>query len=74
MSFDGCSGRVLVGGQTDGGPCIADGSGCDVMCGNGDRAGTKFWNGSVWTDVVKPDEGEDTEASAICEASGTACT
>lgn len=58
----------------EGGGCSADGSACNVYCDNDDRAGIMFWNGSVWTDGVKSDEDFETEASAIVEANGTACT
>ena len=60
--------------ESDGGACSTDGSACDVFCDNGQRAGTMYWNGSVWTDGVKWDEDFDTEASAICAANGSDCT
>ena len=60
--------------ETDQGACAADGSACDVICDNGQRAGVMYRNGSVWTDGVKWDEDFDAEASAICEANGSDCT
>ena len=59
--------------ETNQGPCVADGSACDVMCSTGQRAGVMYWNGSVWTDGVRSNEDFETEALAICEASGTSC-
>ena len=60
--------------ETNGGPCAADGKACDVICDNGNLAGTMYWNGNVWTDGVKSDPDKDEEAKKICAANGTACT
>lgn len=54
--------------------CDPDGSECIVFCDNGERAGSMYWNGSVWTDGVKWDEDQDEEARKICEANGSECT
>jgi hypothetical protein len=54
--------------------CGGDGSACIVYCDDGSRAGSMYWNGSVWTDGVKWDADRDTEAGMICAANGTACT
>lgn len=59
--------------EDDGSGCVANGTACDVMCNNDDRAGVMYWNGSVWTDGVKWNEDFDTEASAIVAAYGNAC-
>ena len=53
--------------------CAADGSPCDVYCDDGGRAGTMYWNGSVWTDGVKSDPTMDGEARKIVKANGTDC-
>jgi hypothetical protein len=58
----------------NGGPCVADGSACEVLCDNGTLAGTMYWNGNVWTDGTKSDPDKDAEARKICAANGTACT
>jgi hypothetical protein len=60
--------------ETDQGECVADGSTCDVFCDSGSLAGSMNWNGSVWTDGVKWDEDQDTEAQNICAANGSDCT
>lgn len=58
----------------NGSGCQANGQECVVNCDNGNRAGSMYWNGNVWTDGVKSDADRDREAKAICAANGTACT
>jgi len=58
----------------NGGSCNRDGSGCKVICDNGQIAGVMYWNGSVWTDGVKSDPDMNAEARKICAANGSACT
>ena len=59
--------------------CTQDGSACDVWCGQNPaligkwRAGTMYWNGSVWSDGVRWDADPYVEASAIARAAGTDC-
>jgi hypothetical protein len=56
----------------DGKTCSKDGTECQVYCTDDDHkgtlAGSMFWNGSVWTDGVKWDENQDTEAKLITAA------
>ena len=54
--------------------CGGDGTECVVYCDNGARAGSMFWNGSVWTDGAKWDADRDAEASKIVAANGSDCT
>jgi hypothetical protein len=60
--------------EPHGGSCSRDGSGCKVICDNGQIAGVMYWNGSVWTDGVKWDPDMNAEASKICAANGSSCT
>jgi hypothetical protein len=53
--------------------CGGDGSECVVYCNNGQRAGSMYWNGSVWTDGVKWDQNREAEAEKICAANGSDC-
>ena len=57
-----------------GGECQKDGSACNVICKSGARAGTMYWNGSVWSDGVRTDPDKDGEAKKIVAANGAACT
>jgi hypothetical protein len=62
----------------NGGACATDGSACHVICQNpdesmGPRAGTMYWNGSVWSDGVRSDANPYVVASAIVAAQGTNC-
>lgn len=61
-----------------GGSCSKDGSECQVYCtdeAHKDKlAGSMYWNGSVWTDGVKSDEDQDTEAKKIMAAFGNGCS
>jgi hypothetical protein len=54
--------------------CDGDGSECVVYCKNGARAGSMYWNGSVWTDGIKWDADRDVEARKIVAANGTDCS
>jgi hypothetical protein len=65
-----CSASVAFAYQLK---CSKDGNNCDVFCDNGMKAGTMYWNGSVWTDGVKSDPNKDAEAKKIVAANGTAC-
>ena len=61
--------------KPDGTPgCAYDGTECIVYCDSGERAGSMYWNGSVWTDGVRSDADGQTVAEAICAANGTSCT
>ena len=60
--------------NSSGGACTFDGSACNVICDNGQLAGTMYWNGSVWSDGVRSDPDAYVVASAIVAAQGTACT
>ena len=53
--------------------CDANGKECKVYCDNGSLAGSRYWNGSVWTDGQKWDADKDAEAKKICAANGSAC-
>ena len=53
--------------------CRADGSACDVFCKNNNRAGTMYWNGTVWTDGVRSDPDIDVESQKIVASNGTGC-
>ena len=62
----------------NGGACAFDGSACHVFCQNpdesmGPRAGTMYWNGSVWSDGVRSNPDFNVVASAIVAAQGTYC-
>lgn len=59
--------------ESGGSSCPKDGKTCTVFCNNGSRAGSMNWNGSVWTDGVKWDADQDTEARKICAANGAGC-
>lgn len=59
--------------QQGGGPCVADGTQCNVYCNSGDFAGWMYWSGSVWTDGVKWATTKAAEAEKIVQAMGTAC-
>ena len=64
--------------NNNGGACAQDGSACNVFCQNpddswGPRAGTMYWNGSVWSDGVRSDADPYKVASAIVAAQGTDC-
>jgi hypothetical protein len=62
-----------------GGACAQDGSACDVWCGINPaligkwRAGTMYWNGSVWSDGVRWNVDPYVEAGEIAAAAGAAC-
>jgi hypothetical protein len=60
--------------EVNDGPCTADGRACDVYCDHGSIVGVMYWNGSVWTDGVRFNQDENTEAKAICAADRTGCT
>jgi hypothetical protein len=60
--------------KPNGQACTKDGSECQVYCDNKQLAGSMYWNGTVWTDGVKWDPDQDTEARKITAANGSACT
>jgi len=74
LSLTATSASAYTTHKPDGSACAADGSECQVYCGNQQLAGSMYWNGSVWTDGVKWDPDMDVEARKIVAANGTACT
>ena len=60
--------------NSSGGACAYDGSACNVICDNGQLAGTMYWNGSLWSDGVRSNVDPYVVASMIVNAQGTACT
>jgi hypothetical protein len=53
--------------------CNGNGKECVVYCANGNRAGSMYFNGTVWTDGVKWAPTAQAEARKICDANGSAC-
>jgi len=53
--------------------CNGNGNECVVFCNNGARAGSMYYNGSVWTDGVKSAKSREAMANLICAANGSAC-
>jgi len=54
--------------------CNGNGKECVVYCDTGARAGSMYYNGSVWTDGSKWASSRDAEARKICAANGSGCT
>jgi hypothetical protein len=54
--------------------CGGNGNECVVYCSTGARAGSMYYNGSVWTDGTKSATTRDAEAKKICAANGSGCT
>ncbi len=50
------------------------GDACDVSCDNGQKIGTMYWNGSVWSDGLRWDADKHVVAKLMVKAWGSACT
>lgn len=53
--------------------CASDGMSCKVICDNGAKAGTIYWNGSKWSDGIRSDTDKNKLAKLIVAAQGTSC-
>ena len=53
--------------------CNPAGTACVVTCGNGQRAGIMYWNGSQWSDGIRSSPDKNVLARQIVAAQGSAC-